>query len=90
MRSGRDMAQRMRAPHTVTLFRNGQAVGYFTIPRTDTRFVKDDDIIALAFQAAQNRTGTRFDDLPAWDMLSVNWCFMAVKCDKYGRRIHNA
>ena len=82
------MARAMNAPHTVTLYRNGKQVADFTIPRTDTRFVKDDDIIALAFQAAQNRTGTRKSDLPEWDVLAVNWSFMAVKCDKYGRRIH--
>lgn len=90
MRNNRDFTRAMNAPHIVTLYRNGRVVGNFTIPRTDTRFVKDDGLIALAFQAALNRTGTRYNDIPSWDMLSVFWSGMSIKCDKQGRRIHDA
>lgn len=86
----RDMRRAMTAPHNVTLYKNGQEVGNFTIPRTDTRFVKDDDLLLLAFQAAQSRMGTRYNDLPDWDQLVVYFCGFRKSCDSAGFPIHDA
>lgn len=79
-----------KQPHTVRAFKNGVEIGTFNLPATDTRFVKGDDLILMAWEKATTTPTQRYNDdifHKDWDTLKVFWCWSVYSCNRQGQRI---
>jgi len=83
--------RRTKKFHTVSLYREEELVATFTIPWTDPRFVKGDDLVQIAFEKTKTRPHQRWNDIQipgGWDLLRVNWAFGSYACDRFGHAVH--
>lgn len=91
------MERRVKNPHIVILYKEGEQVGHLSIPQTDPRFVKGHDLFEMAYDkimAVQNDTQqSRRDTDPVkgqWDAFSVCWFGLTYVGDTIGRMLVEA
>jgi hypothetical protein len=77
--------------HTVTLIMDDQIVSRQTIPFQDPRFVKDYELLEIAYNNIQERMTrvTRMYDtpIPAWNKLTVSRYSNCMECDAHGNKV---
>lgn len=77
----------------INLYAHGAYVGYFTLPWTDSRFVKPREIMETAARVAKERPCRRLDDQPVtevWDEIRFVWGIMEFACDRNGVPLQQA
>jgi NADPH-dependent curcumin reductase CurA len=87
----RDRSLKSKRPHDIVLFRNGEIVGRTTIPWTDPRFFKHEEVLDLAFQKLQQEDAnpaSKFKMLK-WEEFSVFLGFEEIMANRRGQRIYS-
>lgn len=91
------MDRRVKSPHQVILRMGDKEVFNFTIPQTDTRFVKGEDLYEMAYAEILKRQNDRSlqrrstDPVAGkWDNFTVHWYFFSYTCNARGQRIKDA
>jgi hypothetical protein len=77
--------------HAVTLMMDDQIVSQQIIPFQDPRFVKDYELLEIAYNNIQERMSRsiRMYDtpIPAWNRLSVSRYSNRMECDMLGNKV---
>ena len=87
MRNRRFSDRDHKRPQVINLYAKGSPVGAFTLPWTDPRFVKPEDIMITAARVAHERPCKREGDeniTQVWDEIRFHWGIGVFSCDRSG------